>query len=804
MARSVVVAGVASGLACIAAVDASAQQAAPAPAAAASAPEDVQRVIVTAQKRKEDVQKVPLSISVMSGEQLQANQVSNFTDLSRNIPNVSFNTQAGAGLSTVEIRGVSSQAGTATVSIYLDDVSLTTRNIYSQGTAEPRFFDIERVEVLRGPQGTLYGASSLGGTIKFISKEPDAKAFSGNANVTLSGTQHGGTNYQAEAVVNVPLVKDSVGLRVGVQSGHDSGYIDRVDYRTLQVLDKGINSAHWDVLKLALKADLGKGWSVTPALFAQRYRSDDIDAAFLKVGDSSSGYQVGPDLNNPNPNVDKPLAIFQTSKDLREPGKDRLTIPSLTVNGDLGFADLTGILSGYTRRFDRIQDGTLVNSTYIGSVTTDATLGAIVGALPSAVQLKNKVDQTALELRLASKDYDASRSPITWVGGLYTAKTKTQVYDNEPVFGINAAFTAAGKDITNPADLADAFPNDFPNDSSYYSARHYNDKQTSVFGELTYHVSPSLRAIAGVRVLHATQHFTREGDFYFAGGPTTALADGKWNATTPRFAVDWDVDAQNTLYANVAKGFRLGSANRPVPLTSAVQDDLNTLHLPGTIPVAFDPDSLWSYEVGSKSRLLDNKLTLNVAAYYLDWKDIQQDVVLPTSGYDFETNAGKAKSYGLEVEARARVTDQLTLNAAAGVTHAVFAEDVPALGFDDAGNLHVRKGDRIQGVPSYNARLGFTYRFQATDAMSAFVSGNGQWTGSSRGNLVPGSTDYDRPSYFTADASAGVSIDRWLVTLFVKNLTNTRTVLQQPSIQSVTEAYYLRPRTIGVTASADF
>jgi iron complex outermembrane receptor protein len=664
--------------------------------------------------------------------------------------------------------------------------------------------------VLRGPQGTLYGASSLGGTIKFISKQPDAKSFSGYASVTGSNTSHGGTNYEVEGVVNVPLVKDSVALRVGVQSGHDSGYIDRVDYTTLQVIDKGINSTHWDVLKLALKADLGSGWSVTPAVFAQKYKADDIDAAFLRVGDSSVGYQIGP-LGD-NPNVDKPLPIFQTSKDLREPSKDRLTVPSLTVSGDLGFADLTGILAGYTRRFDRIQDGTLVNSTYIGSVTTDPALGLIVGALPSAVQLNNKVDQTSLELRLASKDYDATRSPFTWVGGLYTAKTKTQVYDNEPVFGINAAFANAGQDVNDPTYLADSFPNAFPpsgpfKDSSYYSARHYTDKQNSIFGELTYHVSPTLRAIAGLRVLHATQHFTREGDFYFAGGPTTALADGKWNATTPRFALDWDMSEQTTLYANVAKGFRLGSANRPVPLTSAVQDDLNTLHLPGTIPVAFNPDSLWSYEAGAKSRLWDNRLTLNVSAFYLDWKSIQQDVVLPTSGFDFETNAGNAKSYGLEAEARLRATDQLTLNAAAGVTRAVFKEDVPALGFFDPldpSTVHVHKGDRIQGVPSYNARLGLTYRFQATDAMSAFVTGNGQWTGSSRGNLIAGTSDYERPAYFTADASAGVGFDRWQVTLFVKNLTNTQTILQKPSIQSVTEAFYLRPRTIGVTATTDF
>ena len=169
-------------LACVMALDAQAQQAAaPAPADAASAPRSVtlDTVLVTSQKRTEDVKKVPLSVSVISGETVQQNHITDFTDLTRAVPNLSYSTQAGAGLATLEIRGVSSQAGSATVSIYLDDVSLTTRNIYSQGTAEPRFFDIDRVEVLRGPQGTLYGASSLGGTIKFVSKQPDLKNFSG-------------------------------------------------------------------------------------------------------------------------------------------------------------------------------------------------------------------------------------------------------------------------------------------------------------------------------------------------------------------------------------------------------------------------------------------------------------------------------------------------------------------------------------------------------------------------------------------------------------------------------------------------
>ncbi len=774
-----------------------AQQAATPPAAAASAPRTVtlDQVMVTSQKRKEDVRKVPLSVSVLSGDTMQANQIGDVTDISREVPNLSFSSQAGSGLSTLQIRGVSSQAGSATVAVYLDDVSLTTRNLYSQGTAEIRFFDIDRVEVLRGPQGTLYGASSLGGTIRFISRQPDVVRFGGSAMAQISSTSHGGINHNLEGVLNVPLVKDSVGLRVGVQTGHNSGYIDQVDVNTLAVTNKGINSTNWDVLKLAVKAQLNPAWTVTPAVFAQRYKSNDIDAAYLAVG----GYQSA--------NAGAPLQLFQTSKIVREPGKDSLTVPTLTVNGDVGFGDVTGILSGYTRRFNRVQDGTNINSPFIGSqVLNDDPLGTLVGFLPSAVQLNNTIDQTSLELRMQSKDYDPSRGPWTWVGGIYLAKTKTQVYDNEPIFGINAAFTAAGKDINNPADLAGTFPGAFLGDSSYYSARHYYDKQSSLFGELTYNATPTLRAIAGLRVLKASQHFTREGDFYYAGGPTSAVIDSSANAVTPRVAVNWEMTPSTTLFGNIAKGFRLGGANRPIPDPSVnplVGKDLKDLGLPDKPPASFDPDSLWSYEIGTKSQLLDKRLTLNVSAFYIDWKNIQQNITLPQSGFDFETNVGRANSYGLEFDAKLRATDALTLTAALGLVRAVFAEDTPALG-SDANGLNARKGDAIQGVPKYNLALGVEYRFHPIASGDAFVRASGKWVGPSHGTFVRSQTDYQRPSYFTADASTGMTFDRWEFSLFVKNLSNVKKVIQQPSIQSVSEAYYLRPRTIGVTGSYDF
>ena len=808
--KIVIAAGVASGLACMVPLTALAQAAAAVAAPAASAAEnnEIVRIVVTAQKRKEDIRDVPLSVSVLTAEQLTATQINNVEDLTRNIPNVSFTSQGGPGLGTVEIRGISSQAGTATVSTYLDDVSLTTRNLYSQGTAEPRFFDIQDIEVLRGPQGTLYGASSLGGTIKYISKQPDLKHITGSASAEISKTDHGGTNYQAEGVINVPLVKNAIALRVGVQSGHDSGWVDQVDPTTLKVIDKGINSSRWDVVKLALKAQIGTDWSVTPALFAQYMRTDDIDATYATVG----SYQYPLSAPNDNPPA---LGAFQTSKTVREPGNDRLAVPSLTVNGDLGVGDLTAVLSGYKRRFDRIQDGTAVNSSYLATLVTidpvaypnSAALADTVNSLPSAVELQNTVDQTSLELRMTSKDYDATRSPFTWVGGAFFSEARTQVFDNEPVFGINKAFQNAGEDINNPDQFGGSFPGAFTGDNSYYSARHYKDKQDSVFGELTYHVMPSLSATVGLRVLSASQHFTREGGFYFAGDPPVdASIDTKAHATTPRVALNWVLNPGVSLYGNVAKGFRLGGANRPIPFSDAVQDDLNTLHIAGKPPATFAPDSLWSYEAGTKLNLLDNRVSLNLAAFYINWKNIQQDVVLPTSGFDYETNVGNATSRGLEAELRARVTHNLTLTSAFGLTHATFSSDQPALGYADdaATQLNVRKGDQVQGAPRYSGSLGFDYSTELGGDYSGFIRGNGQWTGSSRGSLSRTNADFHRAGYFTADGSAGVNFDRWEFSLFAKNLTNTRTVIQRPSIQFLPEQYQLRPRTIGLSGNYEF
>src|SRR5258708_18246032 len=207
---------------------------------------EIETIVVNATKRQEDVAKIPLSVTVIGSEALEGQHITSFADLTRSVPNLSFaggGEGGGWGVSNIELRGMSSQAGSSTVGVYLDDVSISVRNLYSLGSAEPKFFDIDHIEVLRGPQGTLYGASSMGGTIKFVSNQPNAHDVESSCSAEFSSTEHGGTSSMLNGVYNAPLVRDILALRMGVQVAQAGGYIDQVSHADPpQVIAKGINS----------------------------------------------------------------------------------------------------------------------------------------------------------------------------------------------------------------------------------------------------------------------------------------------------------------------------------------------------------------------------------------------------------------------------------------------------------------------------------------------------------------------------------------------------------------------------------
>lgn len=745
--------------------------------------DQIQSVIVTAQKRKENVDKVPVSISVVTADDLSNQHINGLEDITRSVPNISFSGGSqgnGPGLSNIEMRGISSAAGSGTVGMYMDDVSMTTRNLYSLGTAEPKFFDVDRIEVLRGPQGTLYGASSMGGTLKVITNQPDLKHTSNSGMVEVSHTDHGGMNTTANAVLNLPLVPNRLALRIGVQGSHDDGYITQVDPVTLAPLHTRTNSERDGVLRLGLKWMVDQDLTITPSIFYQT----------VKTGDLPTEYP-----NSQITNV--PLQPYQISKPNLEPGTDKLFVPSLNVNYDFGPASLVSVSSYYQRKFDRVQDGTQANSAYLATLLgpdAPAELGNKLGVLPAFVYLNNQVRQFSQEFRLTSRAYDPrASSPWTWLGGAYFSNLHTTVNDFEPVPGLNALFNSYGLNADDPNALSGSFPGAFAQDSAYFSARHYRDTQKALFGEVNYHFTPALTATAGLRALSATDSLGREGSGYFTSQPGMTVQlphDVDAHAYTPKFALSWDSAPNNMVYADAAKGFRLGSQNREIPL-SLCGAELASMGL-AAAPASYSPDSLWSYEIGDKARLLDNHLAINASAFYIDWKNIQVDRQLNCT-FDYETNAGRARSSGIEFEAKFKPNRDWTFDLGTGYTNAYLVEANQAL-----GSL---AGQKVPGVPKFNATLSSEYDFTVNSATDGFARLTGHWTGSSYGTPHIGDSDYLRPAYATVDASVGLKFENWQVSLFAKNLGNNDKVIQTPSVQYFTERYRLVPRTVGVNLS---
>jgi iron complex outermembrane recepter protein len=790
------------------------------PPAAAQAQPRVEEVTVTAQKRSENVRKVPVSVTVLRGDHIQ-----NFADLTRAVPNLSFSSQAGAGLSTLELRGIASQAGTATVALYLDDVSLTTRNIYTQGTAEPRFLDVSRVEVLRGPQGTLYGASALGGTVKFISNQPDPTKFGGNVFTELSGTYHGNLNWDEQGVLNVPLLDGRAALRIAGETGGDSGYVNNIDSSTGRTIKADINSVGFNVARASLLLQPTDWLTITPSAFWQNVDSRDSDAQYLAL---------------PN---------FQTPKTVAEPGVDKMFVPSITANADLGFANLISVTSYYTRSFRRTLDSTIYDNLALyvcdplnqaltcsddaGNPVFNAPPG-LYGALfnrPSYTYFNNQVRQFQQEVRLVSKPYEPGGLPFTWLAGLYVSSEYAKATDTEFVQGANAIFNKFGADPSDPTVISGGAPGFIVHDQVYAGLQNYTTTQYAVFGEATYYPAPNLRFTVGGRYLFARDAEGSDNEYFYSyglTGPTSSV--GHFYSFTPKFAIGWDITPANTAYINISKGFRLGSENRALAYIPSQANafgtpsyDLAQLGIHES-PTQYGPDKLWNFEIGDKGRFLGGRLVASADLFYILWNDIQQDIPLTTSGDSFETNAGNAKSYGAEFELRGQITDTLTAGLSGSYTHATLDDGV------HVGNTILdgtAPGEIVPGVPRFNLDLDARQNFALSDELDGFVSFDIPWVGQSHGQPIAGNADYKRPSYITVDAAVGLDYGRWEFTIFGKNLTNNNKIIQEPDIQGSgvdipgqagplygfnyrgvlepnTQGFTLRPLTVGANASLKF
>jgi len=793
----------------------------------------LQEVIVTAQKRSEDIKDIPFSVSAISAEQLIEHHVADYDDISRTVPGIAFTAGPGPGLDNIEIRGVSSLSGSATVGVYIDEVSVTVSNSQYDGAVQPKLFDLDRVEVLRGPQGTLYGASSMGGTIRFITKQPDLNDFGASVSTDLSGTHHGGFNNDEYGILNVPVIDGVFALRLSVDLANESGYIDHyvptasgvgpggsvlllgTNDNTGILGQRGVNDVRTQVARLTGKIAAPDDWTITPALLFQRVAASDTNIFYPDVG------------------------LYDQDKRVKEPYADDLEVPSLTINKSFGWADFISITSYFKRDFRRMTDGTLYNSnilanTYIvggfqsGIYTTPPTPPATaqqlyatqteLGFLPSPAGYDARTEQISEEMRLSSRTASIAGMPTIWTAGVYYADQRRRFLDDEYIPGLQATFQRIfGYAINSSASIIGptyypataAFPAEsFADDLIYYGHIYPKQQQIAPFGEVTVDLTSSLKGTVGVRYVSARSEETvYSGGFYSYGLPDTYIDNNKYHSTTPKVSLEYAIDESTNLYTTIAKGFRLGGPTGPVPAyepngpppatPGPCDPDYNNYHLTSA-PKEFQSDSLWSYEVGSKGRYFDNRLSINAAAYAINWTNIQQTINLPTCGFYFTANIGDAKVYGGELEMRSLVTSGLTLSLNAGYTHA-YLSSVSTLG---SGIAQV--GEAVLGVPIYTVTPSLDYDVPISDRTTLFARADFPYIGRSRGYFdSSGLPHVFQPGYGIGNVNVGFTRDKLSVGLYAKNVANWKNIIQYPSVNSVEQGYVVRPLTFGITATLE-
>jgi iron complex outermembrane recepter protein len=779
--------------------------------AATAADEDstLAEVVVTANKRAQDTKDVPVSIGVVESQEILDLHIEDAEDISRIVPGVSFaahnNGPNGPGQDNLTIRGVSSTVGNPTVGTYIDEVPILTITGF-EGTASPRLLDIERIEVLRGPQGTLYGASSEGGTVRYITNQPDSHSFSGSFRQEVSYTDHGGVNYDDRGTLNIPVIEDVFALRVSAEFGQDSGYIN-----------------HY-----ALDGSLAAGTATAGPLLNTRVNSDTNYAINVKgLWTISEDFTVTPALLYQHMGLDDTgtfmpaLGLYKEFNQVPAFDHDSLFVPSLTVKKGLGFAELTSVTSYVNRRVERQADGTYYNSVPIAQYTLDgagvppysdhtAENNNILGNLASPVDFTDHFNTWTQEFRLSSP---TDQSRVHWVAGVFVSDQEWSHLDYETIPGFSAAFqNIYGYNINtdpvmNPTIGTPAYnPNLWANDLVYTVDDHNNVTQYAVFGQIDIDVTPKLHVGIGDRYVKAKESLTETGAGYFefgnagtTGTPYTQSAN--FSTSTPKVTITYDLNSQASVYASAGKGFRLGGATSPNTNVACVAGLLELGDK--NAPTTYGPDHLWSYEIGTKALLFDKTLSVNADVYYIDWTSIQQTITIPICGGAFNANVGNATAIGSEVEVRYKppVIQGLTLGVNLGGEHAYITSSTNA--------LTAAVGQDVLYTPEYTASVIANYGFRVTNSVQGFLRTDYEYTGKSFGSYVISTVSapnpgYINPAYSVVNLSTGVNVGNLEIALFAKNLFNDKTILQSPLIDGEIQGYTLRPLTVGLSFQAKF
>ncbi len=703
----------------------------------------LEEVYVTASKRsfEESIQTVPVSIQALSQSTLEQAGAQEFVDFAQMAPSLTL-TAVETGTPQVSMRGIWLGAVAAQTTqenpltgIYYDDLPVSLANF----NPNLDLFDVQRIEILRGPQGTLYGAGSMGGNIRFVTNAPDSREWAAEVAGSYGQVADGGDVYDIKGMVNVPVSEGKFGLRMVGYSNWDDGYIDN-SYLDIEDFDDnrrwgGRVSGRWDATdRLA----------VTLNVLRQEVEFEH-----------GRHYIDGPPGTMPDP--DDPQQNLYGNI----PFIDEMTIYNGVVEFDLGWARFLSSTSYFERD---------MNNTGTAQDLMEAIFGLQLDSPNRSLWDNSDFIQ---EFRLSSPE----DTRFNWVlGAFYNEKEQHHVQDftienAEDVFGFPTGGYGAPDD-----------------DILFYGDTTNEQSQFAVFGEGTYKFTDALHFTAGLRWFDWDQDF----DLYFAGlfqgGPYTQAGRNSASEVTPKFALSYHGEGDWMVYASAAQGYRLGGLNEPVP-PDLCADDLGEVGLTEA-PLTFDSDSLWNYEIGAKSDFLDRRLRLNAALFYVDWTDVQTIKNLPNCGFYFTENVGDVVSPGVEFELAAVPVEGLTLTLSGAYIDAELDEDVP--------NLFAVKGDQVPNVPEWAFSVSAVYTRALTSSLDGYARVDYRYL-DRRFTEFSRDEGIELDSYGSGNLHIGVETGDWDVSLFIRNFTDERGNIDGSIFQDVTSYSIERPRTIGVS-----
>ena len=753
----------------------------------------LEEVVVTAQKRTENLQDVPISIQALSTARLEELNVTNFDDYAKYLPSVSFQT-AGPGFEHTYIRGVVSggdgnhSGSLPSVGMYLDEQPVTTID----GNLDIHVYDIERVEVLNGPQGTLYGASSESGTIRVITNKPDPSGFKAGFDIDGNTVEYGGNGWTVEGFVNLPITANAAVRLVGWDE-HAAGYIDNVPgsvtfptsgitFTNAPYVKNNFNSVDTRGGRLAVKVDFNDNWSILPTVMGQDQWVDGNFAYNPAVGD---------------------LKIQQY---FPETTHDSWVQSALTVEGKISDFDIVYAGAYLTRNTHESSDYTDYALYYDRAYGSGAYNVDNAGHLINPAQHIVGTDhytKTSNELRVSSpKQY-----PFRFVGGLFLQRQVHEILQNYVV------------DNGDPLATSSSVPG-WPG-TLWLTDQERVDRDSAVFGEFSYDILSNLTATAGAR--YYTYDNTLQGYYGFNenyaafastegtatcfvpfvpfhGAPCQNL-NGRTtgSGTSPKVNLTYKFDNDHLIYATYAKGFRPGGVNR---------------NGGGSLP-PYQADFLTSYEIGWKTTWDENRLRFNGAFFWEQWKDFQFAYLGPNA-LTIIANAGNARIIGVETDLEYAVTQGLTLTGGLSLLQAKLTQeycDDPTQCTQPGYEQYAPSGQQLPVTPKIKANLTARYTFALSDSYKANMQASVIHVGTRTADLRQTAAWElgTEPEYTEAEFSAGIEKDKITAELYVNNAFDKRAVLDRYAECDVSSCGQIaiynvpnQPRTIGVKFGEKF